>query len=177
MSTLPFVPATWMPDAPMKRIVTHWTAGSHTPSETDKEHYHFLIDGAGKLHLGEHPITANVPPLREGEYAAHTRATNSYAIGVSLCCMAGAVERPFDAGRYPMTETQWTALLELLAVLCKRYGIPVTPKTVLSHAEVQGNLGIWQRGKWDYTILPFKPSVKGVRAVGDLMRAGVEARL
>src|SRR5690606_24142627 len=53
---------------------------------------------------------------------------------------------------------------------------PVTRKTMLSHAEVQGTLGIAQRQKWDFTRLPFNDSLRGAHAIGDWMRSriGVE---
>lgn len=38
-----------------------------------------------------------------------------------------------------MTAVQWKTLADVLADLCRRCGIPVTPKTVLSHAEVHAN--------------------------------------
>jgi hypothetical protein len=60
---------------------------------------------------------------------------------------------------------------------CRRYDIPVTPKTVLSHAEVQNNLGIKQRGKWDISRLAVDPSMNGAKACGDLLRASVAAVL
>ena len=75
-----------------------------------------------------------------------------------------------------MTKAQWDKLAVVVADLCRFYGIPVTPKTVLSHAEVQGTLGITQRGKWDFTRLAFAPEVKGAKACGDLLRTAV-ARL
>jgi hypothetical protein len=56
-----------------------------------------------------------------------------------------------------------------------RYKIPVTPRTVLSHAEVQPTLGIKQNGKWDFTELSFRPSLKGHKACGDYMRSRVSA--
>ena len=68
--------------------------------------------------------------------------------------MVGAVERPFNAGRYPITPAQVDALARLCADLCRDYTIPVTRKTVLTHAEVQPTLGITQRGKWDVSWLP-----------------------
>lgn len=157
----------------MKRIILHWTAGSYTPSSHDKEHYHFLIDGKGKVHKGLHPVKANIPPLKSGKYAAHTKNCNSNSIGISICAMHDATERNY--GKYPIKEAQWwTAVLEI-AGLCKKYGIPVTPKTVLSHAEVQKNLGIKQNGKWDISVLPFDSSVKGARAVGDKLRKEVKS--
>lgn len=164
------------PTAPMRRIIFHWTGGSYTPSSLDKEHYHFVIDGNGRVHAGLHKIDANIPPLREGEYAAHTRATNSYSIGIALCCMAGATEGRSN-GKYPVKEKQFERLAEVIAELCRTYNIPVTPETVLSHAEVQETLGIKQNGKWDISVLPFDTSTKGARAVGDRLRARVKRLL
>lgn len=170
------VPAEWMPNAKMERIILHWTAGAHKATEFDRGHYHILIEGDGKLIRGIPSIKLNEAPAKKG-YAAHTLGANSGSIGVSLCCMAGANEAPFDAGKYPMTQEQWDALTSVVADLCRRYSIPVTDKTVLSHAEVQNNLGIQQRGKWDFTRLAFDPSVKGAKACGDKLRAEAKAKL
>lgn len=74
-----------------------------------------------------------------------------------------------------MTREQGEALPAVLADLCRRYAIPVTPSTVLSHAEVQGTLGIKQRGKWDISRLAFDPSVMGAKACGDLIRGSALA--
>lgn len=170
------VPASWMPKATMKGIVVHWTAGAHKASALDKSHYHLLIEADGTLVRGVPTIDLNQAPARKG-YAAHTLNCNSGFIGVSLCCMAGAVEQPFNAGSHPMTRTQWDRLPYVLAALCERYSIDPTPKTVLSHAEVQTNLGIKQRGKWDISRLAFDPSVKGAKACGDLFRASTRTLL
>lgn len=170
------VPAAWMPAAKMRRIVVHWTAGAHKASGLDKAHYHILIEADGTLVRGTPSIALNEAPVKPG-YAAHTLNCNSGAIGVSLCCMAGAVESPFANGPAPMTRAQWEALPGVLAALCKAYGIAVTPQTVLSHAEVQGTLGIRQRGKWDISRLSFDPSVIGARAVGDLFRSATSKLL
>ncbi|WP_248311240.1 hypothetical protein [Bosea sp. UNC402CLCol] len=51
----------------------------------------------------------------------------------------------------------------------------MTPKTVLSHAEVQGTLKIAQRGKWDIARLAFDPPVGGAKACGDMFRAATSA--
>ncbi len=173
------VPTEWMPAAPMKRVIVHWTAGGHIASSLDREHYHILVEGDGTLVRGHPWISdnANVAGKPADEYAAHTLNANSGSIGVSLCCMAGATEAPFSAGRAPMTRAQWNAMTSAVADLCRRYSIPVTHKTVLSHAEVQNNLGIPQRGKWDFTRLAFAPSVVGAKACGDMMRAEVRAKL
>lgn len=170
------VPADWMPWALMQRVIWHWTAGTNKAGAVDRRHYHILLEGDGKLVRGDHPITANAAPI-SGAYAAHTLNLNTGSIGVSLCGMKDAKERPFDAGRYPITMAQWAVLSGVLADLCRRYAIPVTVGTVLSHAEVETTLGVAQRQKWDVARLPFDPTLIGARAIGDQMRAAVKARL
>jgi len=170
------VPVDWMPWCQMQRVVWHWTAGTHKANGTDKKHYHILIEGDGKLVRGDQPITANAAPIK-GAYAAHTLNLNTGSIGVSLCGMTLATESPFRAGPYPITMAQWGVLTGVLADLCRRYAIPVSPSTVLSHAEVQATLGVRQKNKWDTAVLPFDPGLKGAKAIGDSMRASVKARL
>jgi hypothetical protein len=172
----PVVPAEWMPPAKMKRVHVHWTAGKSKASDEDRDHYHILIEDDGKLVRGKPSIALNAGPLKAG-YAAHTLNANSGAIGVSLCGMRGAQESPFDSGSAPITPTQWAQLARVVADLCERYGIPVTPETVLSHAEVQETLGIHQRGKWDIARLPWNPKLVGATAVGNDLRAAVSAAL
>lgn len=171
----------WMPPSDqMKRIINHWTGGSYAASSLDKEHYHFLIEGDGAIVLGEHPVTANerVAGKTTDDYAAHTLNCNSGSIGVSMCSMGGAVERPYSPGRWPYTKDQFDAMVHLNAVLCIRYSIPVSPKTVLSHAEVQDNLKIKQRGKWDISVLPNgSPLYHNAQKIGDIFRARVETRI
>lgn len=177
VASLASVPLDWMPLARMRRIIVHWTAGAHVPSMFDLEHYHLLIEGSGVLVRGGPSIALNDAGGVKPGYAAHTLNCNTGSIGVSLCCMAGAVEGPFSAGSAPLTKAQWEMLPRVLARLCQRYDIPVTRQTVLSHAEVQETLGIRQKGKWDISRLAFEPSVVGARAVGDLFRARTAALL
>lgn len=168
------IPAAWMQKVPMKRIIAHWTAGSYKVSALDREHYHFIISGAGEIVKGDHDISDNVN-TSDGDYAAHTRGCNTGSIGISLACMAGAEESPFDPGAFPMNKAQWDVMIRAIAQLCVFYGIPVASNTVLSHAEVQGTLGIAQNGKWDISRLAFDNSVKGAKACGDRMRREVKA--
>jgi N-acetyl-anhydromuramyl-L-alanine amidase AmpD len=165
------VPLDWMPPAKLARIIVHWTAGQHKASDLDRQHYHILIEGDGSLVRGVPGIDLNGLPKARPGYAAHTLNCNTGSIGVSLCCMALAVEAPFQTGPAPMTRTQWDALPHVLADLCRAYAIPVTPETVLSHAEVQRNLGIAQRGKWDISRLSFDLATRGAHACGDIFRA------
>lgn len=170
------IPKSWMPDADMKRIHVHWTAGAHKANSTDKRAYHILVEGDGKLVRGDRSIAANARGSGMKQ-ASHTRNANTGAIGISLCCMRQAEERPFDPGPSPMTETQWNAGVNAVAQLARRYGIKVTPVTILTHAEVEPNLHIKQKNKWDITRLAFDSDVVGHKAVGDLMRRQVAAAL
>lgn len=158
----------------MKRIILHWTAGGHRPNEIDTRHYHFLIDGNGLVHQGLHPVAANSRergPLKAGTYAAHTANCNTDSIGIAICAMADAQERPFRPGSAPITGDQLVALATLVARLSRDYGIPITRETVLTHAEVQPTLGITQAGKWDITWLPGMVAPGAPVTVGDRIRA------
>ena len=174
------IPSDWMPQAKLSRIILHWTAGTHKASDFDRKHYHVLIEGAGKVVKGFPSIALNSEPKVKKDYAAHTLNCNTGSIGVSLCCMGGdgVWEKPFNAGRYPLTKSQWEAASTVVAELCKHYGIKVTRETVLSHAEVQANLGIKQRGKWDIAVLAFDPTTYNTaKKVGDRFRAEVAAKM
>lgn len=165
---MPSIPNDWMPKAQMRRIICHWTAGTHQASALDRKHYHILIESDGNLVRGVHSIADNVSTA-DHQYAAHTRRLNTGSIGISVCGMAGARERPFDAGRFPMTETQWHRMAQVAADLCETYAISVTPQTVLGHGEVQGILGVTQLGKWDPMVLPWEPALPPTR-VGERFR-------
>lgn len=171
------IPADWMPSAAVQRVILHWTAGGHRATEFDRKHYHILIEADGRSVRGVPSIALNTMPKAKAGYAAHTLNCNTGSIGVSMCAMMGAVERPFKPGPYPLTKAQWDAASGVVAELCRRYGIAVTPRTVLSHAEVQANLGIQQRGKWDIAKLPFAPDFDTPRECGDRFRAEVAAKL
>ncbi len=173
------IPPDWTPKAAMSRVILHWTAGSHKASDFDREHYHILIESDGKVVKGIPSIALNSEPKVQKNYAAHTLNCNTGSIGVSLCCMGGndVREKPFNAGKFPLTKAQWDMASSVVAELCKRYGIIVSPRTVLSHAEVQTNLGITQRGKWDIAILPFDPSFNTAKKVGDRFRSEVAAKM
>lgn len=160
----------------MKRIIMHWTAGTNKASKIDRQHYHFIVEGDGTVVAGNLPPEANLS-AKDGEYAAHTKNCNTGSIGVSVAAMAGARERPFSAGRFPITPQQPKALARLVAKLCQQYDIPVTRKTVLTHAEVQPTLGIAQSGKWDITWLPGMTAPEDPVKAGDWLRGLVKAEL
>ncbi|MBD8687374.1 MULTISPECIES: peptidoglycan recognition protein family protein [unclassified Rhizobium] len=170
------LPLEWLQPVKMTRIIAHWSAGAYRVSTLDLEHYHFVVEGTGNVVRGDHTIADNVNTA-DDDYAAHTRGCNTGSIGVSLACMAGAIESPFNPGKYPMTEVQWARAMDVIAHLASFYKIPVTDKTILSHAEVQPNLGIKQAGKWDFSRLAFDPTVIGAKSCGDKMRRDVKARM
>lgn len=169
------VPPGWMPDAKMERIILHWTAGGYKASSLDRQHYHILVESNGDLVRGLHEISDN-SYTGDGDYAAHTRGCNTRSIGISVCCMANAEEKPFKAGKFPMTQVQWHKMAEVAADLAKAYGIPVTPKTVLGHGEVEATLGVKQNGKWDPMVLPWEPKLAKAK-VGELFRSHVRGAM
>lgn len=154
------------------RIVWHWSAGTHKVSDLDRLHYHFIIAGDGAVTAGQFSPEDNIS-ASDGRYAQHTHNANTGAIGVAVAAMSGAKEAPFTAGAWPVTEAQVTALVGLTADLCRRYGIDVTPRTVLSHAEVQPTLGIAQAGKWDIAWLPGMAKPGDPVGIGNILRGRV----
>lgn len=159
----------------MKRLIIHWTAGSHTPSSVDREHYHFIVAGNGAVVKGDHRVDDNLSTA-DGVYAAHTKGCNGGAIGVAMAGMLGA-EGPTKLGKYPLTKIQWDACMALVKKLCKEYKIPITPSTVLSHAEVQATLGIKQNGKIDISFgVPGKPNLRTAKACGDFIRETISKK-
>lgn len=165
------VPDAWMPKVAMRKIIVHWTAGGYSANEVDRAAYHILIEESGKLVRGTHSIADNVSTA-DGVYAAHTFQANTGSIGVSMCCMHNCVQKPFAAGKFPLTERQWNTMLRVVAQLCRRYQIDPTPTTVLGHGEVEKNLGIKQKSKWDPMVLPWESDLGGSN-VGDRLRHAV----
>lgn len=173
------IPAAWLSRVAAHAVILHWTGGDRTCSGSDRKHYQLIIDGEPKLHRGVCSIADNVR-LSDGSYAAHTRGFNARngkaVIGVTLCGMAGATQSPFRAGDHPITKEQWQAAADVVAQLAEFYRIPVDPQHVLQHGEVQRNLGIPQKGKWDITKLPWAPEMSPA-AVCSEFRAMVKERI
>lgn len=153
----------------LHRIHWHWTAGAYGEIMMELDRYNILIDQDGN------EVEGTFPPIAQAGYrprfaASHTLNANTGAIGLSLDCMAGAQEWPFDAGKHPMTRAQVEALATTTARLCKQYDIPVSRWSTLSHAEIQPTLGIRQRLKWDITWLPGMDRPGDPVEVGDRLR-------
>ena len=164
-----------LPSCEMARVILHWTAGAHTASANDKEHYHVLVEGDGTVVYGTHPIDANARPAREPR-ASHTRDLNTGSIGVAVCCMKDAKEQPFSPGPFPMTIQEWQVAAEVVAELCAKYNIAVTPRTVLAHGDVQATLKVPQLQKWDPLVLPWTPLVPR-QQVMEQFRAAVQGHI
>ena len=91
--------------------------------------------------------------------------------------MAGAVERPFDAGKAPITEAAVAAMIRRAAELCVAFDIPVSRWSTLTHAEIQPTLGIPQRQKWDVNFLPGMTAPTDPITAGDRLRAMLQAEV
>jgi len=161
-----------------KRIIVHWTGGTHRANSDDLQHYHFVIEGNGSIVKGRFDVVDN-ESTADTVYAAHTRLLNTGSIGIALAGMAGSRQTPFNIGPYPLTTTQFTELAKLCAELVTRYSLEVTPKTLLTHAEVSDVYpSAPQRGKWDITFHPsFGNRLVSAATVGTAIRESVLARL
>lgn len=170
--------AHWLVPAKPRRIILHWTAGTYRVSPLEQDHYHFMIEainGQVLLQRGRHSIADN-DRTGDGRYAAHTRGLNTGSIGVAVCAMGGAVERPFSAGKWPITDAQWRALYAVCADLCEHYGLRPVPLQLCTHAEVARVHGVAQRGKWDIRLTRDGRLVDAT-AAGDEIRREVAALL
>jgi hypothetical protein len=157
----------------MRFITIHWTAGAYSANAVDRRHYHFIVEGDGRVVSGLFKPEANRPPLRNGAYAAHCGGGNSHNIGVALAGMAG-YRNPANPGRYPLTARQCEAAWEYVAYLAHRYGISVTPETVFTHYEFgRRTVNSDSFGKIDIIHLPYEPSLKA-HEVGGYIRNKVE---
>jgi murein L,D-transpeptidase YcbB/YkuD len=155
----------------INRVVWHWAVSGYTPNSTSLKAYNYVIDGDGKIHSGVRD-SGNFAgaSMAKGTYAAHTRALNSGSLGISVAAMVGAKEIPFTAGSAPMKENQIEALLQITAEKMLQYGVELSPRTILSHAEVQPTLGVSQAGKWDYMWLPGMANTMNAIDIGNVLR-------
>lgn len=155
----------------MKKIIIHWTAGTNQPCIADYEHYHFTINKDGMVVVGKYRPEDN-ENCNDGKYAKHCGGGNTGAIGVSMCGMFG-FKSAKDVGNFPLTKVQCEATFKLVAELCKKYNIAVTPQTVLTHYEFgQAHPKTSSYGKIDIIHLPAYPEVSK-REVGNFIRSKV----
>jgi hypothetical protein len=161
----------------MKRVVIHWTGGTHEASDYERGRYHELVEGDGNRVLGHKPPESNKAPLGS-DYVRHTGGLNTDSIGIAVCAMGGkdVKENPLVTGKWPITPSQVKAIVKVAAEYCEIYNIPVTPKTVLTHAEVRGTFG---RGvyKWDITYLPGMTKTASPQEIGNRLRSLIQKEL
>lgn len=139
----------------MKRIIIHWTAGRYIPNEVDISHYHFLVDGDGKIIKGKYNVFDN-ENCKDGVYARHTAFGNTGSIGIALCAMFGFVSKN-KPGDFPVKQIQLDALFKKCAELCIKYGI--LPENIFTHYEFNLKHNI-KSGKIDIIYLPSYPEIK-----------------
>ncbi len=155
----------------------HWTAGTYTPNTGELEHYHYLIGfntETGETYVKE----GNCKPednlnCYDGKYAAHTGGGNTGAIGIALCGNAG-FKCASNQGKYPLQKVQFEKMFKTAAELCKKYNIPITPATVLTHYEFgRQNPKTESAGKPDINFIPYQPTLPANK-VGDFIRNKIE---
>ena len=144
----------------MKRIIYHWSGGSYRPNDTDKNHYHYLIDDIGNVFAGKYKVEDN-ENCSDGLYAAHTGGGNTESIGIAFLGMFGFVSK-YCMGRFPLTKVQCEAGWKLGAKLIKKYHIDLNNSLC-----IQTHYGFGQRnphtqsaGKIDIIYLPPYPEIE-----------------
>ena len=153
---------------PLTKITMHWAVTGYGVTDLSRRHYHSVTDGGGAQIMGYLPPEANADTGTA--YVAHARRFNTGNIGMAMAAMAGAKERPFTAGIAPITTYQLAAFVKHVAAMALKYGIPVSRETIFTHAEIEGQFGVAQNGKWDITWLPGMDAPMSAVVVGDILR-------
>lgn len=153
----------------MNKIILHWTAGTNQPCSTDYEHYHYLINKDGVILKGKFAPEDNLN-CNDGKYAQHCGGGNTGAIGVSMCGMYVPKGVNIKETKFPLTRIQCEATFKLIAELCKKYNIKITPQTVLTHYEFgQAHPKTSSYGKIDIVYLHPFPEIDK-KNMGDFIR-------
>lgn len=160
----------------LKRIVIHHTGGVYTPSLTDREHYHYLIDFQGHIIKGTHTPQDNID-CKDNNYAAHIKLYNTGSIGVACCGNRYySITNRLKSTAYPLTQVQIEAMCNCISHLCTSFDIPVTKDTVFTHYEYdQKNIKnpLIYEAKSDITFIPYLPTLP-INCVGDYLRSKVK---
>lgn len=145
-------------------IYLHWTAGNYHQFSGD---YHLCIDEDGAIIATTDDLTA---------FKEHTWRRNSDAIGIAMCCCAGAVAYSadnIDYGEQPPTAAQIDSMAQAVAVLCKELGLDINPHIVMTHceaAELDGYGPSTTCERWDLWALPDVPGDGKQKPGGDVVR-------
>lgn len=157
----------------MNKIILHWTAGTNQPCSTDYEHYHYLINKDGVILKGKFAPEDNLN-CNDGKYAQHCGGGNTGAIGVSMCGMYVPKGVNIKETKFPLTRIQCEATFKLVAELCNKYNIKITPQTVLTHYEFgQAHPKTSSYGKIDIVYLHPFPEIDK-KNMGDFIRNKIE---
>ena len=156
----------------MNRIILHCTAGTNQPCSTDYEHYHYLINKDGVIIKGKFAPEDNLN-CNDGKYAQHCGGGNTGSIGISMCGMYVPKNTDIKDTKFPLTKIQCEAAFKLIAELCKKYNIKITPQTVLTHYEFgQAHPKTSSYGKIDIIYLHAYPDITK-NEMGNFIRSKV----
>ncbi len=156
----------------MNRIILHWTAGTNQPCSTDYEHYHYLINKDGVIIKGKFAPEDNLN-CNDGKYAQHCGGGNTGSIGISMCGMYVPKNTDIKDTKFTLTKIQCEAAFKLIAELCKKYNIKITPQTVLTHYEFgQAHPKTSSYGKIDIIYLHAYPDITK-NEMGNFIRSKV----
>lgn len=108
------------------KIYLHWSAGHYFQRFGD---YHVNITADGKLYVS----TDNL-----ADTLAHTYMRNSGAVGISLCCAAGATTN--DLGDEPPTKEQIEAMAQAVCAVADGLWLTISPEYVMTHGEAADNI-------------------------------------
>ena len=158
-------------------IVWHWSGGAYGVNDVEEDSYNGLVDHQGNRIDGEWRPEAQANYQYPHHGASHTWRANTGRAGMCADAMAGARERPLHWGKYPLTQPQIDEMCLWSAEWCLEFDVPVSKWSTLGHAEVQPTLGIRQRNKWDFMVLPGMTSVDDPVKVGDTLRGLTAERL
>ena len=156
----------------MKRLIIHWTVGTYKPNAIELADYHFLVTETGEVVPGKYKPEDN-ENVNDGVYARHCGGGNTGSIGVAMCGMYVPKNVDVRNTKYPLTKIQCERMFKLCADLCKKYDIPITPDTVMTHYEFgQKHPKSTSHGKIDITYLPAYPQVTA-KNMGDFIRGKI----
>ena len=148
----------------IEKIYLHWTAGNYGDYSDD---YHINIDEDGSIIATTNDLT---------ELKNHTWHRNSNAIGVAMCCCAGASAYKggiIDFADQPPTAAQIDAMSKVTAVLCEELGLEVNNRNVMTHceaAEIDDYGPSTTCERWDLWLLRDIPGNGELKPGGDIIR-------
>lgn len=108
------------------KIYLHWSAGHYNQKFDD---YHVNITGDGKIYVSTNNLA---------EVLAHTYRRNTGAVGISLCCCAGATTD--DLGEEPPTAAQIESMAQAIVAVADGLWLTIDREHVMTHGEAADNI-------------------------------------